>query len=164
MKIRTLTTKDFRLGNLVTATSSHFGKDKFRGIITGTVDTIVDDKILIADENSEHIIPVSIEYISGVKATEELLVQYGGHQEPTWLKHSSFDISKFEGELKLLTIDLGVGMINIRHGEVNKARHLDDITTIHNTDIDGPIYMHKIQNLYFELSNGKELIKTVVNS
>jgi hypothetical protein len=67
-------------------------------------------------------------------------------------------VSKFEGkELKELVFDSSGDYLFLRHSNdliIRMNNH--DLITLWNKDIDKEFYMHKLQNLYFELT-GKEL-------
>lgn len=56
-----------------------------------------------------------------------------------------------------VTIEPGNKYIYIRHGELKNDRSEDDIITVFNGDVNGKLYFHKLQNLYFLLT-GEELI------
>lgn len=71
----------------------------------------------------------------------------------------SLSINIYPTEWKAIsfTIDYGNQYIYIRQGQLNEHRHDDDVVTIYNGDFDGLITLNKLQNIYSEMTNGKQL-------
>ena len=88
-----------------------------------------------------------------ITLTEEWLLKFGFTKNPiAWHK----DISYFpKAEFKTLCVTIGQGVL-IRCGDLNKWREDDEIISLLNTDIQGPLMVHQLQNLYFALT-GEEL-------
>lgn len=87
-----------------------------------------------------------------IPLTEEWLAYFGFKKHP--ISHT-IDVSLFEKEYKVLGITLNQG-VYLRQGDAESSRHKDDLVAIWNIDMQGPIYVHYLQNLYFALT-GKEL-------
>jgi len=93
----------------------------------------------------------------GIPVTKNLLLISGFEiHESLLLTSYSISISK-NGIYKVLstTIEPGNQYVYVREGN-NDKRHEDDVITIFNGDLDGELYFHHIQNLYFLLT-GEEL-------
>jgi hypothetical protein len=65
------------------------------------------------------------------------------------------DISYFKDEYKTLCVTLNQGIM-VRSGAIKEDRRKDEITVIHNTDVHGPITVHKLMNVYYMMT-GEEL-------
>jgi len=68
----------------------------------------------------------------------------------------TIDIGYFKPEFKCLYIDIQQGIMGVRYGNKDKPRHEDELIVIHNKDVHGELYLHKIQNTYY-LFTGQEL-------
>ncbi len=126
--------KELRIGNLV-----QFGS----GVVIQltSIDSILERKI--RDKT-----------IEGIELTEEWLFKFGF--EKTQIGYTK-NISLFEEcEYRHLFVDLDQG-ISIRQGSLNKPRHEDDLVSIYNTDKQGLIPVHVLQNAFFFNSGLKEL-------
>jgi hypothetical protein len=69
----------------------------------------------------------------------------------------TLDVSKHVSEYKALSIDPVQGIIHLRFGVKKSVRINDVLITIHNSDFDGPLYLHTLQNWYALFNPGKEL-------
>ena len=88
-----------------------------------------------------------------IPLTEEWLVKFGAEKEPMTC---SFNISRFNSEYKRLIINVSNKMIAIRNGDLSNSRGKDELIVIFNGDVDGDLFVHTLQNLYFALT-GEEL-------
>lgn len=96
---------------------------------------------------------VIYDHLQPIPITEEWLIKFGFTDNPiAWHK----DISTFPlKEFMVISVSLNQGVM-IRCGDLNRWREADDVISIINTDIKGPLYVHQLQNLYFALT-GEEL-------
>ena len=87
-------------------------------------------------------------HVKPIGPTEQILKELGFFKSAlTWSK----DISKFKSQYKMLVVDIN-GIMAIREGQKDKPRANDDLIVVHNSDIDGKLYLHKIQNFYYLLT------------
>lgn len=94
----------------------------------------------------------------GVPVSDEWMIKLGFKKHDSLILPSYYvDISYLEGDFKIIsaTIEAGNQYVYIRHGEMDKPREEDDLVCIFNSDINGKIYVHYLQNLYFILT-GKD--------
>lgn len=88
-----------------------------------------------------------------IPITEEILLRCGFEKRAIGL---DICISNFpDHEFKRLVVDINQGIL-IRCGDKKHSRDLDELISIYNIDISGKIYLHRLQNLIFDLT-GKEL-------
>lgn len=86
-----------------------------------------------------------------ILATEELLLKAGFEKiESLIISSYQIDVSYFPGVFKVLSITLEQGnqYIYLREGRKEDPRHKDDVCTLRNGDIHGPIYMQQVEDLY----------------
>lgn len=88
-----------------------------------------------------------------IPLTEEWLLKFGFIKHPiAWHR----DISYFpRREFKAIAVKLNQGIL-IRCGQLGKSRADDEVIALWNIDIQGPLMVHQLQNLYFALT-GEEL-------
>jgi hypothetical protein len=94
-----------------------------------------------------------------IELSEEILVKAGAAINKGAITTSySLDISKYPQSYKAIVISIQPGNVYvfIRDGDSDRRREEDDLITVFNGDIDGKLYLHWLQNLYF-LTYGKEL-------
>ena len=118
-------------------------------------------KYAISDVND---LSFQYESVEPIPLTEEWLLKFGFEKCNTSRIITSYSksISWSGGDYKTISVcpDLGNQYIYLRHGELNGSRDDDNLICIFNGDVNGALYVHGLQNLYFAL-NGKELtIKT----
>lgn len=94
-----------------------------------------------------------LSFVEPIPLTEEWLVKLGFFKSPISYE---IDISVFpQLEYKTLGVDIHKGIF-IRQGDIEESRILDDVVSVWNIDVQGPIHVHQLQNLYFALT-GEEL-------
>ncbi len=89
-------------------------------------------------------IPVTYEILKTIKHAEKQVLGW------------TLSISGMILQYKAISVDTN-GMMYIREGSALNDRAEDSLVCVHNADIHGPLYLHKLQNLYNLLSNGEEL-------
>lgn len=95
-----------------------------------------------------------------IPLTEEILLKCEGvcHTIGPLIETFSFNLSKnilMHKELSVM-VQPGNVYIYLRSGDIEAERHKDDVICIFNGDIDGKLYLHKLQNIIHSLS-GDEL-------
>ncbi len=98
--------------------------------------------------------------ISPIEPTEKLMLDFGFEKHKSLITDSyTIDISNFEREYKVLSINIEkhCQFIYIRQGDKDKCRTEDDLISIFNSDVNGELFVHDIQNFYYILSGKKEL-------
>jgi hypothetical protein len=147
---------EIRVNNLI-ASGNKFSDTSVMGIVRTIHNTDVDFE-QIEIEGEDFFSWFFKDNYCGIPVKNCLLEHAGFMKHKSSLTTSfSINISRFDSIYKVISITLEPGnqYIYIREGETDK-REEDSIITIFNGDIDGEIYFHHIQNLYFVLT-GKEL-------
>lgn len=96
----------------------------------------------------------------GIELTEDWLIKFEFEKVNSLLTttyQKSISWSKSDYKVISINIDNGNQYVYIRHGGLNADRTKDDLICIFNGDVNGKLYVHYIQNLYF-LITGKDLI------
>lgn len=137
--INTIDYRELREGNRIMAKSPEKNKWVERAIYSWHYTESLKGK-----KNNVHIKPLIV--------TKELLIELGFESDPISM---SKDISRFKDEYKRLVVD-GCDMMAIRQGGKRDPRSMDDLVVLHNSDIDGKLSVHKLQNVYYLLT-GKEI-------
>ncbi len=99
--------------------------------------------------------------ISPIEPTEKLMLEFGFEKHDSLIMDSyTINISPFESEYKVLsvTIEKHNQYIHLRNGDKEKDRAEDALITIFNSDVNGELFVHDIQNFYYILSGKKELV------
>lgn len=141
---------DFRLGNII-------NHQEYKSIFQGVITSISPYRVGIDNHtsiklNSENLIPIPL--------TEEWLFKFGFMEVASSILLPSFmaNISWSNADFKVISVcpEKGNQYIYLRHGEKNAPRENDDIICVFNGDVNGTLYVHTLQNLYFALT-GQEL-------
>ena len=151
-----MTNSDIRINNLI-ASGINFSDTSIIGIIRSIGNKDVNFE-QIEIEGEDFFDWFFKDNYCGVPVKECLLEHSGFIKYESLLTTSfSISISRFKDTYKVIsiTIEPGNQYIYLREGK-NDNRDEDDIITIFNGDVDGKLYFHYIQNLYFILT-GKEL-------
>lgn len=114
-----------------------------------TINSISKSGVIYTDELLN---PIDINDIKGVQITEEFLLQLGFNFKSNLILNKIFDIdiSHFPNDYKTisLTIERHNQFVYLREGELKEDRSKDNLITIFNSDINGELYAHHIQNIY----------------
>lgn len=133
--------KDLRVGN-------HYEYNSGEMWVLNIIDA---DDILYCHENNEDF---NAEYRPILVTGETMGTIKQAIKEPfDW----AIEIKGLQRQYKSMKISVNIGLIFISSGDINNARKNDELVCVHNADIHGPLYLHKLQNLYNLLSNGEEL-------
>ncbi len=99
--------------------------------------------------------------ISPIGLTEKLMLDFGFEKHKSLIMDSyTIDISSYESEYKVLSVNIEKHnqFVYVRQGDKDKCRSEDDLVSIFNSDFNGELFIHDIQNFYYYLSGKKELV------
>jgi len=123
---------------------------------------IINKMIRVGHISKKMVNRISLANYEPIELTEEILLRFGFEKhESKILPSYSISIAKSDLQYKrlIVTIDPGNTYVSIREGHIQHNRDEDDIVILFNSDYDGKLYTHWLQNIYSFLSLTNDELK-----